>query len=330
MPPVISVIIAAYNSGPWLVETVDSVLAQTWPYREIIVVDDGSTEDLQACLAPRRSAVAYIRQRNAGPGAARNAGLRVAVGDYVAFLDHDDLWLPEKLSIQLAVATRHPESGLIVCDGVQFDGDRILRDHLIGGPLAERLAAAPEGEITGRFYREFLRGHPLACPAQGLIPRPVVDRIGPLSTVRGEASDLDYYLRIANAYPVTLHRDRLVRWRYLPSSVSGPQERRSVEWAVMTVGVLGRQRALCAPEDRPAVVSRFREVAREAAGEAFHYGMQRDRAYGRTRLARLHRVAPRESRAWLYLAALGLPSPLVTALIHARRRLRAWGCRPVP
>ena len=228
MEPLVSVIIAAHNSGAWLSETIDSALAQTWSRREIIVVDDGSTEDLRARIEPYGTAVSCIRQDNAGAGAARNTGIRAASGDFIAFLDHDDVWLPDKLSTQIAAAARHPESGLIVCDGVQFDGERILRESLYGPPLRRRLATAREGEITGRFYPEFVDANQVACPAQTPIPRAVIERTGALATTRGEASDLDYYLRIAHDHPVTFLGDRLVKWRYLASSVSGPVERRPI------------------------------------------------------------------------------------------------------
>lgn len=91
MKPLVSVVIAAYNSGAWLIEAVESALAQTWPRREVIVVDDGSTVDLWALLEPYKSAVTHIRQENAGAGAARNTGVRAASGDFIAFLDHDDV-----------------------------------------------------------------------------------------------------------------------------------------------------------------------------------------------------------------------------------------------
>ena len=322
MEPLVSVIIAAHNSGAWLTETVDSALAQTEVRSEIIVVDDGSTVDIQARLRPYGSAVSYIRQDNAGAGAARNTGVRAATGDFIAFLDHDDIWLPDKLAIQLAVAARHPESGLIVCDGVYFDGERILRPSLFDPALAARLAATSHAEITGSFYREFIHHNQVSCPAQTLIPRAVIERVGDLAATRGEASDLDYYLRIAHDYPVTFHRHRLVRWRYLASSVSGPEERRQIEWAVMAVAVLGRHRAICAPQHRPFVVSRFREVAREAARKAFHHGCGGDRLYSRACLEKLRRLAPRESRAALYLAGLSLPPLVVAAFVYCWLRAR--------
>ena len=325
MEPLVSVIIAAHNSGAWLTETVDSALAQAGVRCEVIVVDDGSTEDVHARVRPYGSAVSYIRQENAGAGAARNTGVRAASGDFIAFLDHDDVWLPDKLSIQLAMAARHPESGLIVCDGVYFDGERIIRPSLFGPAVTARLAATPQAEITGSFYREFVHGNQVSCPAQTLIPRAVVERVGELAATRGEASDFDYYLRIAHDYPVTFHRDRLVRWRYLASSVSGPEERRSIEWTVMAVVVLSRHQAICAPHHRPLVVSRFRELAREAARKAFHYGRRRDRAYARACLGKLRRLAPRESRAALYLAGLSLPPLVVTAFVHGWLRVKDLG-----
>jgi glycosyltransferase involved in cell wall biosynthesis len=322
LKPLVSVVIAAYNSGAWLIEAVESALAQTWPRREVIVVDDGSTVDLWALLEPCKSAVTHIRQENAGAGAARNTGVRAASGDFIAFLDHDDVWLPDKLATQIAVAARHPESGLIVCDGVQFDGERILRESLYSPTLRRRFAAATGTEITDRFYYEFLDSNQVACPAQTLIPRAVMERTGVLAMTRGEASDLDYYLRIAHDYPVTFLRDRLVRWRYLASSVSGPAERRSIEWAVMAVSVLSRHRALCAPQHRSMVASRLGEIARGAALKAFHYGYRQDRAYARASLLKLRRLAPRESRAALYLAALALPPAVVTALAQCWRQAR--------
>jgi len=322
LEPLVSVIIAAHNSGAWLTETIDSALAQTWSRREIIVVDDGSTEDLRARIEPYGTAVSYIRQDNAGAGAARNTGIRAASGDFIAFLDHDDVWLSDKLSTQIAAAARHPESGLIVCDGVQFDGERILRESLYGPPLRRRLATAPEGEVTGRFYPEFVDANQVACPAQTLIPRAVIERTGALATTRGEASDLDYYLRIAHDHPVTFLGDRLVKWRYLASSVSGPVERRPIEYAVMAVAVLSRHEELCAPQYRSMVRSRRRDLARAAALKAFQHGYLQDRAYARASLGKLRRLAPRESHAALYLAALALPPAVVMVLVHCWRQVR--------
>lgn len=317
--PLVSVIIPVYNAGRHIAETIESALRQTYRHREILVVDDGSSDDSPQVVDRYRSSVTYVRQENAGPGAARNRGLSRASGDYIALLDHDDLWLPRKLEVQLSVATRRPESGLIACDGVQFDDDVVMNTSLLGGPAAARLMTASSGEVTERFYREFVQGCPIACPAQTLIPHQVVDRIGPMMTNREEASDWDYYLRIASHYPVTLHRDSLVRWRYLPTSRSGPQARRDFVWALSSARMLKRHRRLCTVEDRPLVISKLRQVVIDAAKAAYLYGREHDMAFARSYLSTLCRLVPGETPVMLFLAASWLPEPVVQRLVRLGR-----------
>ena len=237
--PLISVIVPAYNSGPLLDETLQSVLTQTWKRREVIVVDDGSTDDTPTRLAAYGSALRTVRQENRGTGAARNAGLRVACGEYVALLDHDDLWAPTKLEVQLDVARRHPASGFVACDGEEFEGARVRSEQLVFGPLAGRMAAAPRREWTGDAYGALLLGCPIATGGQTLIRREVLERVGPFSERRNESVDYDLWLRIARDLPLTFHGDRLMRWRYHPGSDSGPSVLRPLRWGLMDV-----------PEDR--------------------------------------------------------------------------------
>src|SRR4029077_9348001 len=174
--PYVSVIIPVYNSGPLLAETLQSVLNQTHSRLEIIVVDDGSTNHTTLETLQRyRSSIRLIQQSNQGVASARNAGLRSASGDYIAFIDHDDLWLPAKLEVQLTLAVQHGESGMIVCDGVQFNGDRIISERLIDGPLALYLSSSVSGVISGDFYAEVLECNPASCPAQTLMPRGVCE-----------------------------------------------------------------------------------------------------------------------------------------------------------
>src|SRR5881227_962875 len=124
MPPtpaedtLVSVVIPAYNVGPLISETLDSVLAQHYRHFEIIVVNDGSpdTPALEAALAPYRDRITYIAQENAGPGAARNAGIERARGELIAFLDGDDIWLPECLTEQVARANADPGLAVVHAD----------------------------------------------------------------------------------------------------------------------------------------------------------------------------------------------------------------------
>lgn len=105
----VSVVIPTYNSASYIGRAIRSVQGQTYPAHEIIVVDDGSTDETESVLSEFGSAVKYIRQSNAGVSAARNAGIRAAQGDWIAFLDADDEWLPHKLQRQVELLQRHPD-----------------------------------------------------------------------------------------------------------------------------------------------------------------------------------------------------------------------------
>ncbi len=108
-------VIPTYNRAEMVVEAVQCVLAQTHSNTEIIVVDDGGTDDTPQRLAEFGPRVLYLRQANQGVAAARNAGIRRASGEFVAFLDSDDLWHQRKLEIQMDYLRRHPEVGIVVC-----------------------------------------------------------------------------------------------------------------------------------------------------------------------------------------------------------------------
>src|SRR5439155_21201671 len=102
-----------FNCGHLVTQAVESVLAQTVRVAEVIVVDDGSTDNTAERLRPFLGRVRYVRQENAGVSAARNAGVGLAGGDFVAFLDADALWHPRKVELQLQVFDRHPTVDLV-------------------------------------------------------------------------------------------------------------------------------------------------------------------------------------------------------------------------
>lgn len=120
-PPLVSVAMAAYNAGPVLTATLESVLAQTYPRLEVIVVDDGSTDGTAGILAGYRGRVTVIRQENGGIAKARNTGMARAQGELVAWMDQDDLCRPERIALQVAALRMHPEALLCSSDFTAFD-----------------------------------------------------------------------------------------------------------------------------------------------------------------------------------------------------------------
>jgi glycosyltransferase involved in cell wall biosynthesis len=123
--PLVSVVIPAYNSSHFIAATVESVLNQTFSRFEIILVNDGSpdTNELEAAIRPYSSQLRYFSQENRGPSAARNLGIRNATGRYVAFLDSDDLWLPNHLADQIHHLEGTGSLGLVYANNGQVDED---------------------------------------------------------------------------------------------------------------------------------------------------------------------------------------------------------------
>jgi len=127
--PIVSVIIPAYKVAPFIKEALDSVLSQTFNDYEVIVINDGSpdTDELEKQVEAYSPWITYIKQPNAGAGAARNAGIRVARGEFVAFLDGDDLWLPEFLEQQLGLIRSEGGFDLVYADAFNLAGSRLTR-----------------------------------------------------------------------------------------------------------------------------------------------------------------------------------------------------------
>ena len=151
--PRVSVIIPSYNTRPqWLQESIQSVLAQTYTDFEVILVDDGSTESLSSLVSVSDERVRYVRQENKGPAAARNRGIGLAVGRYVAFLDSDDLFLPNKLEKQVDMMESRPDVVLSHTSYQRMTGD--------GRPV--RLVRS--ATLTGRVYPRIIRRCTIATP----------------------------------------------------------------------------------------------------------------------------------------------------------------------
>jgi glycosyltransferase involved in cell wall biosynthesis len=198
----ISVIIPAYNYARYLSEAIDSVFAQTYPALEVIVVDDGSTDDTPAVLAAYGDRIRAIRQQNQGVSAARNTGIAAARGEYVAFLDADDLWQPAKLEAQMARFDADPNFGLVYCGAESFDAEgqtlHVLRDG-----------------IEGRVAINMLRHEPvIAAPGSNIIaPRRVAEEIGGFDTRMIGSEDWDFSYRVASRYAIGFAGEVLVRYR---------------------------------------------------------------------------------------------------------------------
>jgi teichuronic acid biosynthesis glycosyltransferase TuaG len=210
MQDLVSVIMPAYNAGRHLAESVRSVQAQTYAAWELIIVDDGSTDDtaeVARSLAAADARVRYVRRPNGGQGAARNTGLGEARGRLIAFLDADDLWLPGKLAAQLAVLE---EKGvdLVYTDGYIFSDE--------GAESADERFYILPGEARGvEMYRTLFNSNRIGTLSV-LVKREALDAVGLFDENRAyqNCEDYDLWMRLArngaSFYGMT---ERLMRYR---------------------------------------------------------------------------------------------------------------------
>ena len=258
--PLVSVVIPAYNCAPFISETLESVYRQTYTNLEIVLVDDGSTDDTPSALAPHMDRIRYLYQENKGTAAARNAGIQMAKGDLIAFLDNDDLWFPEKIDLQVRVLQEHPECGLVFTDGKEIDGSRVLRDSLMANHLQSWIDQRDDQDsrvMHGWLFNELITLN-FICSASGVMVRKQsVKRIGGFDERIAIADDYDLYLRMARLYPMAYLRPCLYVWRYRKESQSGSRNNRQYRWTKAMLPVLEKHLHIMPMELRPQVRRRL-------------------------------------------------------------------------
>ena len=197
--PLVSVVIPCYNQAHFLGEAIESVLAQSHPNFEIIVVDDGSTDDTSE-VASRYQKVRIVRQDNRGLSAARNAGLAESRGEYVVFLDADDRLLPGALEVGVKELEAHPECALVFGRWNNIAAD--------GSPLPTvRPPHDEQDHYLALLHTCYIRMHAV------VYRRAVFESVGGFDTSLSASEDYDMYLRIARNYPVHHHDEVVAEYR---------------------------------------------------------------------------------------------------------------------
>jgi len=195
--PCVSVIIPTYNRAWIVTDAIDSVLSQTYTDFELIVVDDGSTDDTADLLSTYQNRIIGIRQENAGVSAARNRGIRESSGRLIAFLDSDDLWLPKKLERQSAFFKENPEA--MVC---QTEETWIRNGKQVNPKKRHQ-------KESGIFFERSL-GLCLVSPSAVMIRRSFFDAVGLFDESLPACEDYDLWLRIGYRYPIHLIDEPLI------------------------------------------------------------------------------------------------------------------------
>ena len=309
--PTVSVVIGAHNAAPWIGETLESVYAQTYEDFEVIVVDDGSTDETRQKVQGFDSTIRYVWQSNAGSAAARNEGVRQARGKYLAFLDADDLWSPDKLNVQVALHESDPIAPWSYTDVLLFESD--TRETIYTSGQVYKL-------YDGWVLRPLLLGNFIMLPSV-MVARHVVDEMGGFreGTEARISEDWDLWLRIAPHYPVRCIRQPLTLVRQHAS-----RKTETMDLSAAFKARLGHiERA----------VARHPEKLTELRDEAVAYLLlnlarkrinREERREARQLLQKALRLHPPLIHAWLYLFASFIPRPFLRGLSVIRRLLRSY------
>jgi glycosyltransferase involved in cell wall biosynthesis len=301
--PSVSVVIATYNYGHYLAGAIDSVLAQTYQDFEVIVVDDGSTDDTPDVVRPYLydPRVHYVRTENRGQPAAQNMAIRLARAPWIAFLDADDQWLPTKLEKQIDLASRVPEVGVVYTRRLEIDAEGYL--------LESRQPTLYKGRVLAQmFLTNFV------CFSSSMVRRDVLDRVGLFDESRRHAPDYDLWLRAARFYQFDFVGEPLVKYRVGHATL----RRRHPE--LQLEGALARMRDFLELHGGRDFLDR--ELIRRGFAETYaHYGLiLRDRSRIEALAKYLLAIAyqPGNYRIWMGLGSVFLPE---TARRLARRSL---------
>lgn len=220
--PVISVVVPAYNAEATLLDTIDSIRRQTFQDFELIVIDDGSTDGtlrrVQSVHDPRLRVFSYP---NGGLPAARNHGIEKSRGEFMTFIDADDLWTPDKLERQLQALRRHPEAALAYSWTAFID------------QRGEFLFAKEPSHFQGDVYAELLRGFFVASGSNILVRQRCVDAVGRFDTTLEAAQDWDFCLRVAARWPFVVVPRYQILYRIWEGAMSANAQR--CEQACLTI-----------------------------------------------------------------------------------------------
>ena len=192
-----SVVIPVYNGEKFIAEAIESVLNQEVPAHEVIVIDDGSKDGTAGILETYKGRVLAKTIPNGGASNARNTGMAMASGNFIAFLDHDDIWFRPKLKKFKEAILRHPEVGL-------FCSDYVLRVHKFGNRLVKHYSAQHyrhllnfDAPLREHPYKMLIREHFIGTPSAVVVKKNVADQAGPFKKIYQPSEDYDFWLRCA-------------------------------------------------------------------------------------------------------------------------------------
>jgi len=299
--PMVSVIIPAYNAARFILEALQSVDAQHYYPLEILLIDDGSTDETVDLVRRNQPNVRIISQANGGVSAARNTGLREATGEFICFLDADDCWFPGKLAAQTAYLAAHPSVGIVYHKWHVWKPDAAGAYH---PPSAVDAQGSPEGidpEFSGWIYHRLL----MDCVVHTstiMMRRTVAREIGFFDTDLVTGEDYDYWLRASHHCEMHKLAATYSSYRSTPGGLTSMPPKKNNEYEVITRAI--KRWGLASPDGntvpKAAIEQRLANLAFGFGYTHYHRGSAR---IARNAFLSTLRHDPLRWKALAYLAA---------------------------
>jgi len=318
MPARVSAVIPAYNCAAYIADAVKSVLSQTRPPTEVIVVDDGSTDATARALEPFMDQICYVYQPNRGEPAARNRGVREATGQYIAFLDGDDLWLPNKLELQMQYFARNPECALVYTDMGTFH-----ESGVVDASVKERFRMAlPSGKIFRPLFMKSLFGS-----GSVVLRKECIERVGFFDEDFLVGCDYEMWLRVARNFEVGVVDQPLLMYRFHDEMATARGIARSlwkgVPWEVAVLSKILRLYPEAVSELGKSAVNR--RMSRPYVRIALAHLRLHDHQSARSVFREAISLWPANLRYWTFYVATFLQPAQITT---ARKLYRQFSGQP--
>jgi glycosyltransferase involved in cell wall biosynthesis len=318
--PLVSVIIPVYNCVEFLQKALASVLEQDGVAVEVILVDSSKDDSCAILSRQNEPRVRYVYQEPRGVSAARNLGIQHAQGEFIAFQDADDEWLPEKLKMQISAFNRYPDTALVFTDTMMFRDEEVIQETMNGRMLRD-WCRSHSSDVPGCYYGglyEQLLIRDCMNTSSVLVRRKALEEHGTFDETFKVGEDYDLWLRIARNHPMIFIDRVFCKYRVRDGGLSGGEEVRGLRWLDAHIAVREKHRQLnWVPAEHVGLLNEILSQRCWDAGWSYFGRNQFREARRHFRMAL--RARPIDLRTWLYWCCSFLPEQVVEAIRSIRQ-----------
>lgn len=313
--PLVSVVVPVYNNQDTITNTLDSIFSQDYKNIEVILVNDGSTDDTSAILERYKDIAKIINQTNSGSAVARTQGIKNATGKYIAFIDADDLWVPWKISTQVRYLEQHQDIGMVFNSWIELHSES---NELPKTPPPPEFCDAIEEENSGWIYTRLLM-ECIVHTSSVVILKSICDQVGDFDTTLRRGQDYDYWIRVSQLTKINKLKSVLSAYRIHSSSITNTAPVKNYEAILLTNAIqkFGYSDKDGGKISKNIISGRMANSWKNFCWQAYHAGQHWKSAYSGIQMIKYR---PLWHLGWAYLF-LSLAKIIFQMLIKAKPTL---------